>query len=1552
MTTDERTPQATAPADDRDLRERLIRDLPPLAAVCMALLGDAREAEQALLDSCRRALATPDRPDPTAARSAIFGICRRECVRRLERRPALTVASAPAFPDPSTPTGARAALARLYPSARDALILRSLAGLDWADVARACGTDESTSRARWSDAVLQLVTSLDAGRTPAPTEVTAPRDPQRCDETRRAIASILDGSAGDSLLDHLTDCDACRDFRHAAERAIAVVITAGSDVAAPSDPEAWLGSASAGEPASGALEQPPTVVAAPEPTSPAASSAPPAAENAETDAPPANEPPADAPSASTMAAPSAATVASGSQEPAPRPKLDRAWVVGGALAIAALVGLAARAGSRDEPEDTVSFANARVERVSSTSDQSGFAACAPSGSPCQSLEPGASVPAGSRVKTDFATRATLTFAGGSRLSIERGSELRLGAAGDAPELLRGSFVAELRSDGSPAVLDVTHGSVRTHRGKIAIRTGAQDAVIEVARGTVDVRDRAGNEVTLHAGEQTRLGDGPPLAIASPHLGDALAWSDRLLEDSKEPVAPRGLGELAAKKPGTQHELEGAVRLTQHRVRVRISGAVARTEVEEAFTNTTGDVLEGIYRFPLPPDAKIERLALEVDGKLIEGAFVERDRAAAIWRGAIVNTAPQARALTREEIVWVPGPWRDPALLEWQRGGRFELRIFPIPKHGSRRIVLAYTELLRPAGETRRYTYPLAHDPSGSTRVDRFEFDVQVRGHDRRFPVRALGYDLSSKEEGELRTLTLTREGFTPSGDLSVEYALPERRAELSAWAYHSEQGSDGRSTGLDDADAASPYVALALRPQLPRAKEALPRRFAIVVDSSRSMFGESFERAKRVTARLVRELDPADRVVVLACDSDCRRAPDGLVEPGPTAERAVTAFLDSITPDGASDPTRAQALAYDALGSLEAEQGRIIYIGDGTPTMGPIRPDHIEASVARALPKDRVQVTAVAIGTDSDLETLGALARGGGGVVLPHLPGQSVSEAAYAVLGAAYGRTLRDVTVRLPDGLYAEAPARLDAIPAGGELVIVARMRDRRVDGEVVVTGDVSGQRFERRYPLRVVATEAKGNAFVPRLYAALRIADLERDGSEESRARALRLSTAFNVQSRYTSLLVLESEAMFRAFGLDNTRRAPEWSGEDDLETSVSESEFATNDAPGFEEESMAPIPGGAGLGTAGSGAPAAAPMRAGRGAPRPSGAEMADSSASAPSPAKPMAQKRREVPPGDPLAFAEPPLPPRRMIPMRRVWQRAGEITTARTAPKSASRDAILQAEEAAARDENRRELLRKLHALLAAASDLDRAERVLERWIARDPLDPDALTARADLAARRGDRELAIRLLGSVIDARPGDVGAQRRLERLHRWAGRAALGCRHLIAASEMRPTDGELLADAVRCARQTGETHSADRLLAAASVESRRKAETLLAAPAKDDSVLRGDLRVDAKWSGSADVDLALIGADGVRYSWFGAPTRSVISARDVTALGREGLAVRGAQPGEYVIEVVRGSGDGIVDGELTVTVAGTVRRIPFRLSGERATLGVAAVRMVSRLVPL
>ena len=235
----------------------------------------------------------------------------------------------------------------------------------------------------------------------------------------------------------------------------------------------------------------------------------------------------------------------------------------------------------------------------------------------------------------------------------------------------------------------------------------------------------------------------------------------------------------------------------------------------------------------------------------------------------------------------------------------------------------------------------------------------------------------------------------------------------------------------------------------------------------------------------------------------------------------------------------------------------------------------------------------------------------------------------------------------------------------------------------------------------------------------------------------------------------------------------------------------------------------------------------------------------------------------------------------------------------------------------------------------------------------LEHAALTARADLAAQRGEREEAIRLLGSVIDVRPGEVAAQRRLERLERWSGRPALACRHLVAAAELRTGDAALVSDALRCSRAAGDSLAERELLAPLSPSQRRAVDVRLASTPSDDSVLRGDLRAEATWQGGEDLDLALIDGDGQRMSFLGAPTRAVISARDVTAHDREGLAIRGAKPGEYLVEIVRSRKEGPpVSGELTLTAAGVTRRVPFRLTGTRERVALIRLRLVSRLIPL
>jgi Mg-chelatase subunit ChlD len=1412
-----------------------------------------------------------------------------------------------------------------------------------------------------------------------------------CRAVDEHMSELLEGVAADELFDHIAGCERCRDARYDAEQRVAQVRDAALDYRLPAGLEARL-LASLPEPASTELE-PSAVIPA-------------LARRDRSGA------------ALKVVEVPAAQRAMASHPVEPRSVAQRSvtrWsvalrsaglrsVVVRLLAVALVLVAVVWFSQRSDAPLALPTGDAWQGQVLSLQrgfgSPRGLSRCEAGGA-CQPLAEGQEISAGARLETDGLTRALVRLGDGSTLALDRATRLELDPSQRRrARLVQGNLVAEIQelpqADRSlaSAVIDTAFGRADVLGTKFSLLVDHERARAEVSRGVVRLTDSQQHSIQVRAGEAGEIGrQREPQLESAVDLASALGWSSAAFERASPEGSQGALGSLSAKRPRDQQESSGAVQLTEHDVKVQIVDSIARTEVEEVFTNQTDDVLEGIYRFPLPPGAQIERLALDVDGKLVDGAYVERERAAAIWRGAIVNAGGK-KPPPAEEIIWVPGPWRDPALLEWQRGNRFELRIYPIPKRGSRRVVIAYTERLAPVAGRREYVYPLPRDPAGSLRIQRFTVDVQLRGHDQGLGVQAHGYALKtlSAPSGVAR-LAFEAEGFAPSGDLVLDYQLANAAAPLRAWAY---QPADEPA-----------YVALLVRPELPRRAEYQSRDHVIVVDSSRSMIGENYRRALSVVDRIVREADRQDRVNVLACDSECQSWPGGYQTPGDAAAEAAGRFLRGIEPEGASDLALAVERAV-ALRERDASRAlRVLYVGDGTPTVGPIHPALLRRAVSDALPRG-ASLSAVAIGSDADRNSLQALTEAAGGVTVAFSPGQGAAEVAYAVLGASYGYTLKNARLTLPDGLVAVAPERLGSIAAGAEELVVARLTRPDVAGQAVLQGELAGEEFTQSYALHVTPSSGEGNAFVPRLYASVAIAALDDSMDESARRRSIELSTRFNVASRYTSLLVLESPAMFKAFGLDNRRQAPEWSGTRDSQESETwggQAELAENEAAhgqGADADHNADKNevekrrssnsgqlwgeeiGEVALDRAQPSAKAASGSGAGPRASREAEQPLARAPSAVP-PAPAPASRRSSMVPDDgvdpgfavpppgseppaPLApwqlppeqrrdqplWQDPSWPPRtRLIPMRRVYDRTGSIDVPPRPFELAAPGRRSQLEARASAEELSRSALKELYVADFLAGDLDRAADAAERWSEKDPLDPDALTARADLAAQRGQRELAIRILGSVVDVRPGDYKAQWRLARLHRWGGDPARGCRHSLAVAQLMLNDAKLVADALRCARDIGQSGWVEDLSQALSPEVRQQVTRLDAQP-KPSEELSGDLRVQASWQGAEhDLDLVLLHPHGFRVSWLGAPTRAVISASDVLSVHREGLALRGADAGQYAIEVVRSSRTtGPVHGSLQLFVGKTERTVPFVLEGARLRVATAQMRLVSRLVPI
>jgi hypothetical protein len=1373
----------------------------------------------------------------------------------------------------------------------------------------------------------------------------------RCYRFREGIVGLLDGTADESLRAHVGSCDACRDVAFALERLAGRIAKAGDDfTVAPALAERLA--SIAGEESAKAESIGDRI----------------SQTRLRTEAPPL------APSMSE-----------------PRKGRRTMWLLLAACAsvtASAVVGIKLADHERSPSAAATRAWHGKVSKIARSGadggQASGLSVLTPTGA--TPLAEGAEIKAGMHIATDGRTRARLGLDDGSSLVLDRATEITVESA---PRTLtvNGAVLAEVAHvEGAPwAKVKTANGEVKVLGTLFSVTTAPGRTNVEVLRGEVEVATGSDSH-KVSAGQEGVVGkDGKVDVAPANDLAQRAAFGEQLIathnEDAEAPA--NGLGELRAKRPGRTDEKDRAVRLQKHAVKVRIAGNVARTEIDETFANDTDDELEGIYRFPLPPGAQIERLALEVDGKLLDGEFIDKAKASAIWRGAIQNAAPKAPK-PKEEIVWVPGPWHDPALLEWQRGGRFELRIFPIPKRGSRRVVIAYTETVAPASGVRRYVYPLPQGSSSKITVDQFSVDAQVLGHSDNVPVRARGYELETKSDGGAVRLASTMAAFTPSGDLSIEYGLDDKGTDATAWAYRADPRPappvDSKKAKELDPVGDDPFVAIALRPKLPKWSESKPRDQVIVIDAGRTMYGERFARAKRLAVQMTQEMDRRDRVTVIACDVTCRTLPAGFVAPGAPSAHDVDAFLQGVTPEGASDLASAVRAAAKLSGHDANRDLRLAVLSDGVVTAGYRSSARVASEVGDALADARSLVVTVPIGADADVNLLADVARGGGGVVVPYQPGQRLEATALEVLNATYGTTLRDVEVVLPDGLRDAAPAAVAPLRAGSETIVTARMSGDTVKGDVILRGKVGGDSFEAKYPIELRATTDAGNAFVPRLFAAARIADRERQAGDAAHAELVALSRRFAVPSRTTSLLVLESEAMFKAFGIERAEHAPQWTGEAQAQGSVvatvggkgsvndlsdvwSANPFASDDESGGDRaeakkdksvEGLGRIgllgqgAGGGGFGDSAVGRPAAT-MAPPPPAPAPKPAKV-PSDLPATRAAASSVEESRAL---DSLSRRAP--RPRGGQFMKKIFVR--HATLRADASPALAADKVAQARAAVAAAPDERSKHKELARVLALSGQLDELNDVLEKWSARDPLDADVIVGRADVAARRGDRDGSLRILGGALAASalsPSDAFAfAQAVGRSYDRLGRVE-GCAFHVAAAEIRSNDPDALARAISCERAQGRRRSAERWLVGLKDGEKNAVTAAIARlEAQKSEGTFGDVVVSATWNGGADLDIALLDPAGRRAG----PVSRVKGARveGATARDHETVALSTGDAGAFLVEMVRSNvGDGTlpVTGTVTIKAFGQSQSIPFTLTGARVQVGRADVRWDAELVPI
>ncbi len=531
--------------------------------------------------------------------------------------------------------------------------------------------------------------------------------------------------------------------------------------------------------------------------------------------------------------------------------------------------------------------------------------------------------------------------------------------------------------------------------------------------------------------------------ARPELAD---WS----LDLEQAELGAGVGKLEARIDDQHSE---PLVLRRVAVDVHTAGDLAVTEVEHVFFNPAGETREGTFRFPVPEGGMLIGMAMEINGRLVEGEIVEREKARA----------------TYQQIV---DEMQDPALLEWEQGNWFKLRVFPIEGRHDKRVVI-------------RYLTPLVH------RADRWEYDF------------ALGRPDLGTTIGEL---TVTVDGKVAAREQAVHQGLdltvPVAASQVPVVM------REVRTDGVYTAVRITPAAAGMSVPAAPTGE----RRVAVVFDTSRSTL-ESRPLALELLRTTLGELAPGDRFVVLASDVAVTPSSADFVAAAPAAQTAALGFVAAIEPDGASD----LGAALTAAAALHPTD--VLYIGDGIATWG----DRDGPALAAKADAIGAPIHAALLGKGAAAAPWRDLAGRTGGRAMMVTRSIDARRFALAAVHARAVPRLASARVEAPSGA-AVFPDHATTVYAGDDLLAVIRTpAGEPAPAEVTLVGVAGGQPYRQRVSLAsAVAVPRVGQRWAARQLAALEARGAPRD-------EIVKLSQEAGVMSRYTSLLVLENDDAYR---------------------------------------------------------------------------------------------------------------------------------------------------------------------------------------------------------------------------------------------------------------------------------------------------------------------------------------------------------------------------------------------------------------------------------------
>ncbi|MEX2185366.1 MAG: VIT domain-containing protein [Pirellulales bacterium] len=676
------------------------------------------------------------------------------------------------------------------------------------------------------------------------------------------------------------------------------------------------------------------------------------------------------------------------------------------------------------------------------------------------------------------------------------------------------------------VVDTPDREVEALGTKFVVRVAPQSTDVVVAQGKVAV---TGIEKTLTVGEQVsaprdaKLGLLVAEATQAPRVSAVLDWARDLYAAASPPLVPvsdHTGGALVVKAADGQ---ETRLSMRKYHLDVHIEDGFARTTIDQTYFNDLPSRQEGTFFFPLPADASISRLAMYVGGKLMEGGMAERQHAAEVFES-------------------IKRKMQDPALLEWIDGTTFRMRVFPLEGREEKRIVLSYTQRLPALYGKTTYRFPAGHNLG---KVALWSATVHV-DHAANVDWRSPSHTFAATKKDSGLTLTTAAKDASLDRDVVVELTsatVTSATVAAAADAGAKESGKHTEKAAVDRAPRFAraeheklQYYVLRQRPELPRTSRRERRDWILLVETSADR-DPLLARAQIEVARGVLEhVEHDDTFTILTAAAGAKQLTDGMTAATAEPIRDAIGRLEDTQLLGALD----LSAALSTVKPIAAACGNpyLVHLGGGQPVLG----EREQAALVAELPA-RTKYIGVGVGKRWNRSLMKLAASKSGGYFTQINPDENIAWRALDLVATLNAPRLLDV--RVTDDAGRTWLTFDDAVADGEEVCAVVRLD--AVDGKplaepvppapksVTISGTLDGQPYQQSYQIENVADNA---GYLPRMWAKLEIDRLVAEYAAAYKDRIVELSKAMYVMSPFTSLLVLENEAMYAQYNVDRGRK------------------------------------------------------------------------------------------------------------------------------------------------------------------------------------------------------------------------------------------------------------------------------------------------------------------------------------------------------------------------------------------------------------------------------